>query len=532
MPTMRSKAGSIHSALGGLTALHLLRLFNRVRLSFGIILIALGASSASKIFFSSDVLGAPIFSLGVLYLCSAALIYRLITGIRQTIFVVAYVSNTIDVILIALLLGLAGLDSGFQSLLIIPALSGALLLRQPHTYAVAAASSLLVLALYILEGLNGSFVAERFLSAGALGITLFAIALAVQFVARQLSDGADEIKAVGIDLANLTAVNDLVIQNLDLGVIVCDRAGNVKMANHLAFQFLGLPQTARYSSLKLLNNQLAERLSLWRLLPNERISPIEIEGRKVAPTFRHLGDNLSACMIYLNDAEKVSREVQKHKLASLGQLTASIAHEIRNPLSAIASAGQLLEEGGNLSAGDARLADIIRDHCIRVNTIIENVLQLSSRQSDVASDLNIGRWLTKFVDDYCQMANIDSSTIVVTVSDSPDLRGVNSSHLDQVLSNLLDNAVKYGNGRKNSVSMDAHLSPDKNNFWIDVVDQGPGIPIELATRIFEPFYTAGGGTGLGLYIANELAAVNGATLSVVPRPSGKQGAHFRLSFKL
>lgn len=529
---MSSVATQPSSVLGGLTALRLLRLFNRVRFAFGVLLLALGGTNATKVFFPSEVLDAPIFWLGVFYLLAALILYRLITAGRQTIFLVAYISNAVDITLIMVLLGLAGLDSGFQSLLIIPALSGALLLRQPHTYSMAAISSLLLLGLYVLESLNGRLSPERFISAGALGITLFTIALAVQFVARQLSDRAEEIRAAGVDLANLTAVNDLVIQNLDLGVIVCDRTDNVKMSNRLAFTLLGLPQSMHYSSLKLLNSELAERLALWRLFPNEQVGPIDVGGKQVTPSFRYLGSDPSACMIYLSDSEKLSREAQKQKLASLGQLTASIAHEIRNPLSAIASAGQLLEEGGNLSSGDVRLAEIIRDHCIRVNTIIENVLQLSSRQAGVVSNISVEPWLTKFVDDYCQMANLDSGVIVLTITNSIELPRVNSSHLDQVLTNLLDNAVKYGSGEKNLVSIESKLSADEVRFWIEVIDSGPGIPPSLSARIFEPFYTAGGGTGLGLYIANELAAVNGATLSVVPRPAGTQGAHFRLSFKL
>lgn len=527
---MSSNTKVRNSVIGGLTAWHLLRLFNKVRLAFGVLLALLGLTNSSRVFFPSAVLDAPILWLGVFYIISAIVLYRLITTRRLAVFTVGYLSNAIDIFLIVVLLGLGGLDSGFQSLLIIPSLAGALLLRQPHTYAPAAACTLLLLGLYVLEVLQSNLSSERFFSAGAFGISLFAIALSVQFVSRQLAVKTDEIEAAGVDLANLTAVNDLVIQNLDSGIVVCDQSDNVKMSNRLAFELLNHPENSRYSSLRLLNSDLAERLALWRLFPHEKVGPIEVDGRKIAPSFRHLSDERSACIIFLNDAEKQSLEAQKHKLASLGQLTASIAHEIRNPLSAITSAGQLLEEGGQLSDGDRRLAEIIRDHCLRVNNIVENVLQLSSRQSGVVSELVLGEWLTRFIGDYCQMSGIARELIKEDIKLKTETLSVNSGHLDQILRNLLDNAVKYGNGEKHGVVVVADYSPSKSHIWLDIIDSGPGVPDQLRTRIFEPFYTAGGGTGLGLYIANELASVNNASLSVLP--TNKRGAHFRLSFDL
>lgn len=529
---MKRPSVSKSSVLGGPTALQLLRLFNRIRLAFGLLLIALSTTNAPEIFFSSELLDAPVLWLGVFYFIAGLAVHRLITHGQQSMFIVAYISCTIDIVLIAVLLGLGGLESGFQSLLVIPSLAGALLLRQPHTYSMAAACTLVLLSLYTLDSVGGSTNSEHFVSAGAFGITLFAIALAVQLVYRQLSDRADQIEAVGVDLANVTAVNELVIQNLEHGVIVCDSADNVKMSNQKAFTMLGLTANSRYSSLRLLNPDLAERLSLWRLSSKENIGTILINGQSIAPSFRHLDDHSAACLIYLRDADKVSREAQRQKLASLGQLTASIAHEIRNPLAAIASAGQLLEEGEQLSSGDKRLVEIIRDHCIRVNTIIENVLQLSSRQSGTISTIQINPWLEKFVDDYCTMSGLDRSVIKLTMADTSELLEINSSHLEQILRNLLDNAVKYGNGIKNPVRVITHFSERKGRFRIDILDQGPGIPAALRARIFEPFYTAGSGTGLGLYIANELASVNGGRLSVENPTPPHQGAHFRLSFNL
>jgi two-component system sensor histidine kinase PilS (NtrC family) len=235
-------------------------------------------------------------------------------------------------------------------------------------------------------------------------------------------------------------------------------------------------------------------------------------------------------LIFLEDTSLLTERVQQSKLAALGRLSASIAHEIRNPVGAMSHAGQLLAESANMSADDRRLTDIIRKNSERVSTIINNVLQLSRRESTRPARLMLGDWLEDFLAEFSQTMQVPIAELGVREeSDELEVR-FDPGHLHQVVWNLCDNAIKYGeprDGIRVEIKL-ARLNPSTRPY-LEVADRGTGIEPEASDRIFEPFFTGRkGGTGLGLFIARELCQLNRAILLYEPRAGG--GSLFRVVF--
>jgi two-component system sensor histidine kinase PilS (NtrC family) len=223
--------------------------------------------------------------------------------------------------------------------------------------------------------------------------------------------------------------------------------------------------------------------------------------------------------------------VQQTKLAALGRLSASIAHEIRNPLGALSHAGQLLAESQHLSTDDHRLTDIIRVNSRRVNSIVDSVLALSRSDKVRLETIELKRWALDFATEFTNTQELFEGAVSVA-NDSTELDvEMDRTHLHQVVWNLCDNAVKYASKTAGAIAVELSCRQleASGRPYLEVADRGPGVDPELVDQIFEPFYTAQpGGTGLGLYISRELCERNRATLRYHPRPGG--GSLFRIVF--
>ena len=249
------------------------------------------------------------------------------------------------------------------------------------------------------------------------------------------------------------------------------------------------------------------------------------------PRFAHLGkDNDSGTLIFLEDMAAVAQQAQQLKLASLGRLTASIAHEIRNPLGAISHAGQLLAESSHLDKSEARLTEIIQDHSQRVNTIIENVMQLNRRDRSNPEEIELNQWLASFVDDFCLNEAILHSQIHHTPIDDINIIRFDDSQLQQILINLCQNGLRHGDqDSRPQLWLQCGIIKESNTPYLEVIDNGKGIDATLAEHIFEPFFTtAANGSGLGLYISRELCESNQAHLNYISSPDS--GSCFRITF--
>lgn len=273
---------------------------------------------------------------------------------------------------------------------------------------------------------------------------------------------------------------------------------------------------------------LSEQLELWKINPKRQPQPIVIpnSARQVQLNFAFLNpEPESDVLIFLEDNRQIVQRVRQMKLASLGRLTASIAHEVRNPLGAISHASQLLRESVTVTDDDKRMIEIILDHCNRVNLIIEDVLDASRHDDTTANLIDLKLWLRDFIDNYrathelCDDINLEVFTEQVKVK-------VIEGQLEQVLNNLFDNGLRYSHKQTGSATLLLQLgieSKDGDELpYLHIIDDGSGIDEESESRLFEPFHTTeSSGTGLGLYISKELCEANQSQLVYGRTSSGK-----------
>jgi two-component system sensor histidine kinase PilS (NtrC family) len=254
-------------------------------------------------------------------------------------------------------------------------------------------------------------------------------------------------------------------------------------------------------------------------------------ARIIQPHFAPLGDSSPGpTLIFLEDTSLMAERVQQSKLAALGRLSASIAHEVRNPVGAMSHAGQLLAESPMIGPEERRLTDIIRNNSERVSTIINNVLQLSRREVTRPERLDLADWLEEFVLEFSETMQVPTAQIGLQEEAVGLEVRFDPSQLHQAVWNLCDNGIKYGEAR-DGVRVEIKVGRLKSNErpFLEVADRGQGIEAASVDRMFEPFFTGRkGGTGLGLFIARELCQLNRAILLYEPRAGG--GSVFRIVF--
>ncbi|MFO7483823.1 ATP-binding protein [Oceanibaculum nanhaiense] len=444
----------------------------------------------------------------------------------------AFVQILVDILAIVLLMHAGGgLESGLGILLILAVAVGGLLLPGRLAYFFAAVATLAILSefsLSMLTGHGGS--GEDFTRVGLLGAGLFTTAVIAHLLAQRIRETEALAEQRGVDLANLARLNQHVIQRLQSGILVVDEQERVHLMNDTARVMLQTPHERTGAPLRHMSPELSEQLRRWRADPGrapEIFTPAASQV-SLAPRFTALGrTHASATLIFLEDTAALAQQAQQMKLAALGRLTASIAHEIRNPLGALSHAGQLLAESPRLDAGEQRLTEIIRNNSQRMNHIIEDVLQLSRRGQTQPKELVLNDWLRDFIDELVRCGRLVPGQL--SLDTSVDAAAVHISfdpgHLHQITWNLVHNALTHGGGRVElRLGGTAAGQP-----CLDVLDRGPGIAAETEAQIFEPFFTtAASGTGLGLYLARELCELNRARLGYEPRAGG--GSRFRITF--
>jgi len=342
----------------------------------------------------------------------------------------------------------------------------------------------------------------------------------------------------GIDLANMAQLNEHVIKRLQHGLIVVDHEAQLRLMNESAWQMLGLPiiDQLQHINLGSVSEALNQQLSSWSSGQITRPEIIRSTGEapNILPHFTRLGSkDESGTLIFLEDSTRTSQQAQQMKLASLGRLTASIAHEIRNPLGAISHAEQLLAESPELPDQDRRLTEIIHNNSARVNAIIENVLQLSRRGNAAPEPILLIDWLQGFIAEFRLGHNIHIDELSINVEPADITIYMDSTQLHQVLWNLCQNGLRYSHDYPDSPKLELHggFCSDNTRPFLEIIDHGSGIDPVTAETIFEPFFTTeANGSGLGLYISRELCESNFASLNYIPVPSG--GSCFRIDFAI
>jgi two-component system sensor histidine kinase PilS (NtrC family) len=372
-------------------------------------------------------------------------------------------------------------------------------------------AALATIALLLEQGywvLEHDAPSSGFVQAGILAIGYFVTAGVTAWLAARVAANERLARQRGRELARQTRVNQLVIEDMNDGVLVLDRAGRVVQHNPQAQQLLG--------AARLLGADIAT------IVPGfSGLGEVEVAGRDIR--LRRLERGAEEFSVLLvEDTTRAREQAQQLKLAALGRLTASIAHEIRNPLAAISHAAELLRE--EKRGGDReRLTRIIGENAGRLERLVSDVLQLNKRDRVSAAPLRLQPWLTGFVAEFSANEQIPRGHIALELKRESAIE-FDREHLHQVMWNLVKNAARYARPQPGAIRI--VLDGYADRVEISVIDNGPGVPAAVQAQLFEPFFTTEAkGTGLGLYLARELCAANRASLEYVNEAAG---AHFRI----
>ena len=451
----------------------------------------------------------------------------------------AVTQTIVDITAIIVLLHTSGgISSGLGGLLIVFVGVGSLVLPMRFPAVLGAFATFAILGEQVFTQLSSAAALTNYPAAGLLSAVIFSMSLAVRPLSRRIQMSEALARQRGVDLKNLSELNEYIVQHLRESIVVVDSHDNVRLSNASAMQLLGASGSARGRPIRKVSGQLADYISLWRRDNNLSSHPefTLITAGSNARITAHLaplgrdGERNAPILIFLEDASLMNARVQQSKLASLGRLSASIAHEIRNPVGAMSHAAQLLAESAGLTDDDRRLTDIMQSHSNRVSHIIDNVLQLSRREISRPERLRLKPWLDEFASEFTRTLELQEGELAVaSIPDELEVR-MDRSHLRQVLWNLCDNAVKYASKTGGIlVELEVGSLKGRGRDYLQVQDHGLGVDAATADKIFEPFFTEhSGGTGLGLYISRELCELNRATLLYLDRPGG--GSIFRIVF--
>lgn len=418
-----------------------------------------------------------------------------------------------DIILLTFLMhACGGIKSGMGILLVVSISVSGLLIGGRCAMLFAALASLSVLTEQIVVQQTQGFNAISYSYAGILGAAFFTIALLSYILAKRSEETwrlADQQQQTIVKLEEL---NQYIIQHLRFGIIIINKSQAIQMANETSVRLISQDITPTH--LVDISPDLAKAFEDWLADPRQDFVVLQLPNlSEIHTRFSHLPTRYEFFyMVMFEDISRYNQRLQQSKLASLGRLTASIAHEIRNPLGAISHAGQLLSENPALSAQDKRLTEIIQTHSIRVNHIIEDILQLSRRRDSRRERIQLKPWLDHFLESFSLEHAVAEDTFELLPVDELLCASMDPGHLKQIMDNLCRNALKYGKPENGKIILQAFTS--QHSPCIEVIDNGTPISPEHLKYLFEPFFTTSpSGTGLGLYISSELAELNQAKLS-------------------
>jgi len=471
----------------------------------------------------------------------------------------------LDIGVIGLLyVGGGGAHSGLAILFLFPLAGAAVLSALPLALFFVSTVTLLLLAEAGYQLLRSEPEVST-VQAGLYGAAFFAAVIVINRLAARLLKQEMLATQRGQDLQVQQAINRLVIADMGDGILVLGADGTIFTANPAAEQMLGLSLSLSKTRVRLKEvgglRPITDAFAAWQAqcarsggasdapvfvnVKPDRASLLgatTVWGRRREVTahlklrFAQVGTGRGVprrSVAFLQDVTEIENRAQQLKLASMGRLTASIAHEVRNPLSAIGHAATLLEEDATDPA-ERRLLRIVGDNVARLNRMIEDILKLSRKALPQEAPLPLAPLLREILDEFRESHALAVDRIELTVDDGEVW--FDPLHLREVLVNLLGNALRYASGGAASIRVFV-VTGAAGHLELHVQDDGAPMTPDVRAHLFEPFYTTSSkGTGLGLYLARELCLNNGALLDYEYRlagpgePSERTSGRFVITF--
>jgi len=446
----------------------------------------------------------------------------------------AYLMVFLDIPALTLLMHASGgIETGLGLLIAISIALGSLIMRGRAALVFASIATLAILTQQIYTEITLNLKVTAYTQSGLLGASFFAMALLAETLSRRLRESERLASQRELDLANLAQLNAYIIKHMQTGVLVLDSQQVIRLINDAAAGLLGivkprtgvvLAQVAPWLKARLDEGKEAQFAQTGLFTPAPQARELQL---RVNTLGRHTA---AGTLVLIEDAAAITEQAQQMKLASLGRLTASIAHEIRNPLGAIGHAEQLLAESPSLLPEDRRLIEIIHNHTRRVNEIIEDVLRLSRRERATPDRVPLAQWLDAFMAEFRQQHGLSDEQAGTVYSAAEIVVRVDPGQLQQVLTNLCTNTLRHFHRPLEALRLRLVLDEarDHSHAYIDVEDNGPGIPDAVRGQVFDPFFTTKTtGTGLGLFLARELCQANHLRLELLANEG--EGCRFRIT---
>ena len=437
----------------------------------------------------------------------------------------------------------------YAPLFALPVLMGSVLGSALLALGTAAAVALLLLTdAWVLSLHVPAETAARFLQAGLTGIGYFALAFLTNQLAARL---AREEKAArhGRQAARMQAqVNQLVIETLADGVLVVDARGRVHTANPAARVLLGLEGEQAQAPFELTARPAWRPMMTlaWRTFAERTAHRAEValEEDGAGPRRVHVRTRLTAhehraeslCVMFMEDLREMEARLRTEKLAAMGRMSAAVAHEIRNPLAAIAQANALMEEDLREPALQ-QLSSLVRKNAQRLAQIVDEILDISRVQHrglGAPPSLELDAAVAAACDDWATQARSGARLQLALRAPGAQVP-FDADHLRRVLVNLLDNALRYAGDKPDSIRVSTQHAARLAGLqvWSD------GAPLEptVQRHLFEPFFSSESrSSGLGLYICRELCERHGATIGyrrAAPGAAGdgREGNEFFVNFR-
>ena len=452
----------------------------------------------------------------------------------QTLMLLVFLVDIVAITLLADSSG--GMTSGLPALLVITVAASAVLISNRKLAMLVAAISVLAILLdtaWLI--LRDVLDIGSLFPAGLLGLLVFGVALMVQTIAHRLGRAEELARNRASDLYNLQRLNEQIVQHMQTGILLVNNEGLVRVMNKSAMRLLTPERQITEQQGGQLEDycvKLADQFKQWEHSGRHRATPFTVAegGNPLIANFQELQPRVNhESLVFVDDYTPVTQHAQSLKLNSLGRLTASIAHEIRNPLGAISHAAQLLQESPDLAPSDSRMADIIQHHSERVNQIVESVMQISRREPPKPEQLLLESWLSAFVREYLNALNRPAE-VTIDCDYKELLIEFDPENLQRIFSNLLDNALRHSKQETGKETARIHIDVDStlHQYQINMIDNGSGVAFADRAKLFEPFFTTmSEGSGMGLYLCKELCQINNADLDY--RPTGKGESCFRIS---
>lgn len=438
----------------------------------------------------------------------------------------------IEILLITLLVYSNGRDNNsLYILLIVTVAIGSVLLPARGSYLVASLATLSVLSEYFIQGRKHYTDYHNITEAAFYGISFFITALAINLIVRKLKESEKLAQQQRRQISRLEALNQQIVQRMRTAVMVFDTDQQVLLANKAALELTTEP-TAEQSQLlhQPLPDKLTELHQQWQHSHQQSRPAIQLQpgGPMLMVRFADLSepqqDNNTLTLIFLEDQRQLAQEAQQLKLASLGKLSATVAHEIRNPLSAINHAAELLKESLQ-SPADTKLLNIINNNVQRMNGLVTDIMDLSRRQAAAAERMNLRNAVQTVVQHWLEQGK-EASQFIIEISPNIDIK-FDPMQFSQILHNLISNSFRHA-GDSALLHLHGGIRQQQLSPWLSIKDDGPGVPPEFRNQLFDPFFTTSRqGTGLGLYVCRELCESNQAQIDYIPHD---QGTEFVITF--